>query len=369
MQDRAKHVTIVGLGNIGAETMSNVSRMAGVERITCVDRDVYTEDNLTGQAILEGDVGRAKARVQKRNGERANRRLRGKIRAVVDDVRNVPMGWMRSSVILGCLDSRSSRRWVLTAAWRLGVPVIDAGVNATDGLLARVTTYVPGEDRPCLECGWDDRHYAGLEQSYPCLGGARPDSPTNAPLSLGMLAGGLQSIECAKLLGSGAVPPGREEIVIDAAGRSLRVSSLRRNPMCLFDHEIWHIEKLDAGPDEMTLGECLHLKDAARGWAGRTSLALDGHPFVRRIQCPGCGRVRDVLRLSGRLNARSLRCRKCGETMAPLGFYMTEQLEDEGDGRLRERRLDALGFLAGDVFTLGDASGGRAHYELGGDGR
>ena len=70
--------------------------------------------------------------------------------------------------ILAALDSRQARQVVNQAAWRLGVPWIDTGVNAAQGLLARVGVFVPGPDGPCLECGWSARTYDLIEQAHPC---------------------------------------------------------------------------------------------------------------------------------------------------------------------------------------------------------
>ena len=190
-------VVIVGAGgNIGSHLVPHLARMRQVDRVTLIDRDVYEARNVYAQDITPRDVGKPKAVVQARRLRRIRPSLH--VEAISDAVERIPMGTLRSDVILSCLDSRISRQQVSQFAWRLGIPLIDAGVEA-GGLLARVNVYVPGRDTPCLECAWDDRDYDALEQTYPCLGHAEV-AATNAPSSLGSLAASLQAIECLKLL-------------------------------------------------------------------------------------------------------------------------------------------------------------------------
>jgi len=60
-------------------------------------------------------------------------------------VENVPLGQLRSDLILAGLDSRRARMEVNRAALRLGLPWFDAGVLGED-LLVRITRYRPGVD-------------------------------------------------------------------------------------------------------------------------------------------------------------------------------------------------------------------------------
>jgi len=358
-------VIVVGAGNIGAAAIDALARMRSLVRyITVIDCDVYTPANLVGQAILERDVGRPKAVVQKRRILRIDHAMRGRVSAVVDDVRNLPVGRMRADVILSCLDSKSARRYVVQTAWRLNVPVIDAGVNATEGLLARVTVYLPGADGACIECGWDDVQYETLEQTVPCLADDATSAPTGAPLSLGMLAASLQVIECGKLLSGDGGAAGTREILIDAANHRYYLSMLRRNPNCRFDHAIWTVRSLDRHPSQVTVADLLRLGDVGpRG--GSLSLRLEGRPFVRKTQCSTCGAIRDVLRLSGRLRPRDRRCQDCGGTMTPMGFFMTDRLDLSGGSPGTGSSLSVLGLMPQDVVALEQPCGEQAHYELG----
>jgi molybdopterin/thiamine biosynthesis adenylyltransferase len=181
---RDKNVVIVGAGgNIGSHLVPHIGRMPRVGRVTLIDKDVYEASNLLTQDITPRDVAKLKAHVQARRLRRVNPALR--VTAIADAVERVPLGTLRADVILSCLDSRIARQHLNQFAWRLGVPLIDAGVEA-GGLLARVNVYVAGPDSPCLECAWDDRDYEALEQTYPCFGPASSVASTNAPSSLGL---------------------------------------------------------------------------------------------------------------------------------------------------------------------------------------
>jgi len=174
-------VTVVGAGgNIGSHLVPHLARMRGVERVTLVDPDICVEKNLASQDITGRDVGKAKAAVQARRLRRISPVLA--VKAIVEAVENVPLGLLRGSVLLACLDSRAARRSVNLAAWRLGLPWIDAGVHGDD-LLARVNVYFPCPDQPCLECAWDDRDYQMLAQVYPCVGRDAPRATNACPSS------------------------------------------------------------------------------------------------------------------------------------------------------------------------------------------
>ena len=78
-------------------------------------------------------------------------------------VENVPPGRLRGDVMLACLDSKDARRHTNSLAWKLGMPLLDAGIEAS-ALLARVNVYRPAENQPCQECAWDQRDYDRAER-------------------------------------------------------------------------------------------------------------------------------------------------------------------------------------------------------------
>ncbi len=355
MERKASTVIVVGAGgNIGSHLAPHLARMREVGRVTLIDKDFYEATNLRSQDITARDVGKSKAAVQARRLKRINPSL--EVRFFADAVERVPASALRGDVILACLDSRIARQSVNQFAWRLGVPLIDAGVQA-DGLLARINLYVPGADAACLECAWDDSDYSLLEQTYPCQ--AQKIAPTNAPSSLGAMAASLQAIECRKAL-AGDVSFSDHQALIDAAHHRHYLTRFLRNPRCRFDHRMWRIEK-PALRLEHTTGDLFNLS------TGRDSAyaRLESKPFVKRLIC-GCGRAKKLLHLECSLSAWARRC-SCGRRMMAAGFDLAEKLESHDLRPIDLRRtLGSLGLRIGDVVSIGSI-GRENHYEISGD--
>ena len=358
-----RHLVVLGAGgNIGSHLVPLLARLAGVARLTLVDSDRYEAKNLQAQDLQPSDIGRTKARVQARRARRLNPKL--EVVAIADRLEHVPLGRLRGDVILACLDSKESRRFTNEIAWRLGLPLVDAGVEASASL-ARVTVYLPAPDHPCLECYWDDRDYAQLATRHPC----QPDQPkaprTNAPACLGSLAAALQAMECQKLLaGQFDRAAFGHELLIETATHKCFVTSLRRNPKCRFDHGIWSIATLRAGPRDLSLSEALHLGGAK----ATTQLAFGGKAIVEQLTCPGCGHTRKVFRLTGRLRPTARSCKRCHRPLLASGFAMrTEVTARTLTARVAARSLASIGLRAGDVFSVGDGRR-EQHFELGNTG-
>jgi len=355
-----RHLVVFGLGNIGSHLVQLLARMPGVKRLTLVDFDRYEEKNLWSQDITAADVGRAKAMVQARRARRINPRL--EVVPIVDRLENIPLGRLRGDVILAGLDSKQCRRVAGEIAWRLGVPWIDAGVEASQ-LLARVNVYGPAADQPCLECAWSERDYADQATVHPCDNGAAKTPATNSPACLGALAGSLAAIECGKILaGKTADALIGRQVLIEAGTHRHYVTTFRRNPRCRFDHATWKISPLRVAPDDLSIGAALKLEahsDAS------TALAFGGMPVVKRLVCPRCGFSRRLFRLQSRLRQRERFCAKCGREMLSAGFYMKASLAraDLGPGEAG-LSLASLGLSAGDVISL-NAGASKKYFELG----
>ena len=360
-----RHLIVVGAGgNIGSHLVPHLGRLRGVDRVTLVDSGIYEAGNLRGQDLRSADVGRRKAVVQAR-------RLRGirpdlRVEAISEPVERMPLGRLRADLLLACLDSRRSRQYLNQAAWRLGVPWIDAGVDG-GSLLARVTVYIPGASNPCLECAWDENDYQLLEQLYPCQQEAEEPFPTAAPSGLGALAASLQILECGRFLASAAGEdlPGKQ-IVVDANSHLLYLSHFRRNPSCrMKDHRPWRIRELKAGVGELTVhgASSLASSNGKPVW-----LRVDGKLFVRRLTCPGCGHSRKLLRLQSASTPEIRRCPDCGRAMVAGGFDTQERLEVSTLSATEKKRgLHRLGFREGEMFTVGNGEC-MDHFEITGRG-
>jgi molybdopterin/thiamine biosynthesis adenylyltransferase len=352
-------VVVVGLGNIGSNLASYLARLSLIRKITVVDHDIYEHPNLESQEIAAREIGRSKATVVARRLRAIDPEL--EVTALARRVETVPRGLLRAGVILAALDSKAARVTVNEIAWRLGVPFVDAGVEPAGGL-ARVAVYLPGTNAPCYECALSDADYENLEQAHWCTGDAAA-AATNAPAYLGALAASLAAAECEKLL-SGRLTDslaGRE-VVISAGHQTHFVTSYRRNEGCRFDHRVWTIEKLGARAGGFSVGQLRGLGNG-REEVAPVQLRVEGHRFNTRLRCAACGQVDDVLQLSGRSAAKD--CRRCGDSLIPMGFYSYDRLDLAAlPASTTHRSLRSVGLRDGDVFSVTSGEHER-HFELG----
>ncbi len=360
---RGKSVVIVGAGgNIGSHLVPHIARLAMVSRVTLIDPDIYTEANIRSQDIDRRDVGKPKVQVQARRLNRVTGDL--VVIAMAEPVESIPLGRLHADVIVACLDSRRARQAVNQSAWRLGIPWVDAAVDA-GGLLARINSYIPNSETPCLECAWGESDYALVEQGFPCQ--AESSFPaTNAPSYLGALAASFQAIEIDKLL-HGKLDHALvgSQIFLDASTHQQYRTVFHRNPRCHFDHQVWEIEPLETSPGRLTLGAAFRLGENS----GEEScqLRVDGDAFVWQLSCTQCEKCYSALHLVQRPGLGRQTCPDCGAALIARGFDMEDQI-DARDPRvlaLRHQSLANLGLRRGDVFSVAGASYDR-HYQIGG---
>ena len=356
------HVVVVGAGNIGSHVLPHVARMPGVDAITVIDRDRYEAANLATQNIFTLDVGKSKAQVQARRVKSIDGSI--EVRPIHAAVEDVPLGWLRGDAILACLDSRHARMVVNQAAWRLGVPWIDAGVDASG--LARVQVFLPALETACLECAWDTRDYELVEQDYPCRGAAGQPA-TGASSALGALAATLQALECQKLLTDNReyLLEGRN-VLIDVNFHRHYVTRFARNAVCRMpDHAGWRINRSDADPCATTLADLIAMASSMTGSASGIRMRVAGQEFAMARTCQQCRARSEASYLYRGDRRRSpAPCRDCGGSLAVSGFDLhdTVTLEDLPK-EARNRSISELGLQAGDVLTL-STSGIETHLEL-----
>jgi len=361
------HLIVVGAGgNIGSHLLPHLARMEGVARLTLVDPDVYEQHNLAGQAISAADVGRPKVRVQARRVRRIHPALATQV--IQQPVESIPRGRLRCDLLVTCVDSRRTRQVVNEVALHLGIPWIDAGVDPAAGL-ARVSAYRAGEDAPCLECAWDARDYAAVEQRYPCAGATSGAPTTHGTAPLGGLAAAYQALACGRVV-AGAVSEGDfgRQVLWDALHHKVHVTTFRREARCgLRDHAPWQLWPLDDSPRALTVEGLLALMPSTAEAEARW-LQVAGSPFVTRLCCPGCGRERGLLHLRVSLRPKQLACRGCGTPCIAPGIALRDRLlAHELPPRVLALPLQRIGVRPGEIITVGGASG-VAHFEIRGEG-
>ena len=136
-----------------------------------------------------------------------------------------------------------------------------------------------------------------------------------------------------------------------------RLTLLRRNPDCLFDHEVWRIEKLPQG--KRRLADVL----GASNGQGSSWLSVEGKPFALRLSCPSCGHTKSLVRLQSSLRSSDRNCALCCEAMAASGWDLAEKLTENLQPKVRSRSLRSVGIRHGDIVTVGSSAGVR-HFEI-----
>lgn len=358
------HVIVVGAGTIGSHLLPHVARMPGVTAVTVIDRDRYESSNLGAQNIYAPDVGKSKAQVHARRLKQIDRSL--ETRAYQKPVEELPLGWLRGDVILACLDSRRARMVVNQAAWRLGVPWINAGIDAT-GLLVRVQVFMPAADAPCLECAWDARDYALVEQTYACQDDSAPPE-SGASSGLGALAASIQAIECEKLLAGDRdhLLAGRD-VMLDARHHRHYVTEFRRNNACRMpDHAGWPITPYEADPSSTTLGELLATASTLRGADVGVQMAVAGQRVALTLTCPRCCTQHPAGYVHRGERRHGAPCPACKAELMATGFDLHDAVSpDSLPGISRNKSLTEMGLITGDVVTFTTPEV-EAHFELDG---
>jgi molybdopterin/thiamine biosynthesis adenylyltransferase len=315
--------------------------MAGVARITLVDPGCFERSNLTGQCIEGADVNRPKVDAVADRMRRIRPDL--EVVAIQERVENVPRGLLQSSLIATCTDSRTSRQRCSELAWRLGIVMVDCGVNG--GMdLARVNTYRPAHESPCIECGWGDAEYAALETEYTCGADREISRPTMASSALAGLAASLLAVEIGGILsGDAGGSLASRQLIFDACNHQLHVTTGRRNPQCRFDHRTWDAaEPWSCSLEATTVGDALHALGRIR---------VDGHCWSSGdLVCPGCGRRQEGLHL----NRPPARCAECDRRMVSESWGTHSFLDDSLASRSANLTLAQVGLRAGDMITTGD---------------
>ena len=352
-------VAIIGLGTIGSSVASLVARMPHVSAVTLVDPDSYDTSNLATQAIDISALGRPKVEVQTGLLKAINPLL--EVEAFADRIENVPLAFLRNSILLSCVDNRRARQTINRIAWRCDSPWIDAAVGTET--LVRISVCAPGDAAPCLECSWDEKSYDLLEQEYPCSVENETAPATGAPAQLGALAASLQVTELQKLISDRNADGSlvAAQLMFDTATHVIHLGHFTRDEKCRFDHQRWVIESVDLDPLENSLAD-LFASTCARS---DQAISVEGHSFATFLDCVKCGKRSHVgLSLYRRLSDGARTC-DCGGRMFALGFFSSESIsQDELSTQKLSARLSTLGIRTGDVISVTDASGDARHLEI-----
>ncbi|MDH5541237.1 MAG: ThiF family adenylyltransferase, partial [Rhizobacter sp.] len=273
---------------------------------------------------------------------------------------DLPMGLLRGSTILCCVDSRAARQAVNRSARALDLAWIDAALSREGHVRGRV--YLPGPASDCLECSWGTTDYELLEQRLPCQSPAGEPASTDAPIELGAIAAAIQ-VALLRRLGSGPeavdVIAGQQWFYDLPSGRGW-TGRYSANPACRLDHAPWDISVLEPGSARTSLADALALAGPP---SADNTLAVPGRVFVRRMRCPACGSAwRIQCRLSGRVATTV--CPGCRVPLLASALDADELLQaGRVSAAVLREPLTRRGLVAGDVIEVGAGRATR-HFQL-----
>ena len=229
------HVMVVGCGALGNEVIKNLA-LFGVGNLVLVDFDEVEYSNLT-RSILFTQEDALKHRYKVDAAAESVKKINPNINVttIVGDIAtSVGLGLIRKmNVVVGCLDNRWSRYTLNRLCMRAGVPWVDGGINALEGI-AKV--FAPGKN--CYACTLEPSALEDLKRSTSCAvaikrnieSGRVPTTPVVASI-----IGAVQVQEAMKLIHKEALDSGElvslcgKMFCYDGASMTVRLVS----------HEAW----------------------------------------------------------------------------------------------------------------------------------
>ena len=194
------HVMVVGCGALGNEVIKNLA-LFGVGNLVLVDFDEVEYSNLT-RSILFTHEDALKHRYKVDAAAESVKKINPNINVttIVGDIAtSVGLGLIRKmNVVVGCLDNRWARYTLNRLCMRAGVPWVDGGINALEGV-AKV--FIPGKN--CYACTLEPSALEDLKRSTSCAvairrnieSGRVPTTPVVASI-----IGAVQAQEAMKLI-------------------------------------------------------------------------------------------------------------------------------------------------------------------------
>jgi molybdopterin/thiamine biosynthesis adenylyltransferase len=301
----AAKVLVVGAGALGNEIVKNLA-LLGVGNILVADMDRIENSNLSRSVLYrESDDGRFKADVAVESAisiysEICAHAFNGNV------VHDLGMGAFRwADVVIAGLDNREARLTINRHCHKVNRPWIDGAIEAIGGT-ARV--FLPG-DGPCYECTMSQTDWKLLQARRSCNllsrsemeAGKTPTTPTIASI-----IAAVQCQEAVKLLHGMPTIGGRGWVFEGITADSYLVDYQRKDD-CLSHETLSQIHALDAGVDDLPIGDLL--SEAHRLLPGsQLELSRD---VLESLYCPRCGQSEELFVSLGTVRAEKAMCPNC----------------------------------------------------------
>jgi molybdopterin/thiamine biosynthesis adenylyltransferase len=301
----AAKVLVVGAGALGNEIVKNLS-LLGIGNILIADMDRVENSNLSRSVLYrESDNGRFKADVAAESAIAIYPEIRaqGFNGNVVHDLGMGAFRW--ADVVIAGLDNREARLTINRHCQKVNRPWIDGAIEAIAGT-ARV--FLPG-DGPCYECTMSQMDWKLLQARRSCNllsrsemeGGKTPTTPTIASI-----IAAVQCQEAVKLLHGMPTMAGRGWVFEGLSADSYLIDYQRKDD-CLSHETLSQIHALDAGVDDLPIGDLL--SEAHRLLPGsQLELCRD---VLQSLDCPRCGQSEELFVSLGKVRSEKAICPNC----------------------------------------------------------
>lgn len=267
-------VIIVGMGALGNE-VARILTMAGVGKFILYDHDVVEESNLSRTFLFrERHIGKLKVEAAEEILYDINPEI---------NIQTCPYKFSQglglatirdSSLVISCLDSKSSRMWLSARCNMVKAPMVDGGTHPWGG---EVRPYL-NQNGACYGCGMSLKERSVMDMSQSCLNNMEDETVGSAIPSTALVGSWMGNIAVRFLMN---LPVTQNIISIDGIKGTTSMIEMKKTDECPFHTYIENVVKVNVG-SKNTLGEL-------RKVIPNGSIPIATEAFQKRFECSKCG--------------------------------------------------------------------------------
>jgi molybdopterin/thiamine biosynthesis adenylyltransferase/DNA-directed RNA polymerase subunit RPC12/RpoP len=331
-------ILVIGAGALGNEVLKNLA-LLGVGHVLIVDFDLIEVSNLSRTVLFtQSDIGKPKAQVAAEAIQRINPQVRTEW--IHGDL-EMDLGLNRIrqfDLALGCVDSVNAR-WALNRSCaRVGVPWINAGINATAGEVALFDAH----DGGCYECGMTEGMWKRFNERYSCLLLLKSLPANKVPTTtvISSMTAALQVNEAVALLHNSSehLRPG-QKLFFSLKPYKFFVVDIPRDANCMAHEAVVPSMKIEHSSENLTVSGLLDLVPDS------LSLELD-YDIVTSLSCSQCGPEPYCLPVK-KFRTENVDCPKCGRKRLPNTVHQVLKTD-----ALATKRLSDIGIPTNTILRV-----------------